>query len=90
MNSIKNLERLQRIHQLIKQEVTGDPKCLAKRINVSERLIYCLIDELKDYDANIEYDRKRKTYYYSNDFVFKIDISIVILNAGICTKSYKL
>lgn len=80
MNSIKNLERLQRLHLLIEQEVTGSPKELASRMHVSERLVYNLIEQFKEYDAGICYDRRRRTYYYCEDFQFKVSISVSIVN----------
>lgn len=78
MNSIKNLERLQKLHQLIEQEVTGAPKELANRMQVSERLVYNLLEQLKDYEADICYCRSRKTYYYCDSFEFKVNISVSI------------
>tara|TARA_R110000744_G_scaffold374324_2_gene487053 strand:- start:4568 stop:4843 length:276 start_codon:yes stop_codon:yes gene_type:complete len=78
LKSIKNLERLQRLHQLIEQEVTGAPKELAGRLHVSERLVYNLIDQLKDYKADICYCRSRRTYYYCDDFQFKVNISVLV------------
>lgn len=87
MNSIKNLERLQRLHSLIKQEVTGQPKELAGRLHVSERLVYNLIDQLKDFQADICYCRSRKTYYYCESFQFEVNISIII---GASNKTQKL
>lgn len=80
MNSIKNLERLQRLHLLIEQEATGTPKELAGLMHVSERLVYNLIEQFKDYDASICYDRSRRTYYYCDDFQFKVNISVSIVN----------
>ncbi|MBC30758.1 MAG: DNA-binding protein [Muricauda sp.] len=90
MNSIKNLKRLLKLHQLIENEVTGSPKELAKKFGISERSVYCLLEELKDYEALIEYDRKRKTYYYKDDFKLFINISISVLSSGITTTSFRL
>ena len=90
MNSIKNLERLQKLHLLIQNEQTGPPKELARKLHVSERSVYSLLEELKDYEANIEYDRTRKTYYYQFDFQLNIDVSISILNAGELISYYQL
>ena len=90
MKSIKNLERLQQLHQLIEQEVTGAPKELAGRLHVSERLVYNLLDQLKDYKADICYCRGRKTYYYCDDFQFKVNISVMIGNSSATEKLYDL
>lgn len=82
MNSIKTLARLEKLHQLINQERTGTPKELATRMHLSERLVYNLIDRLKEYDAMIEYDRSRKTYYYCDDFQFCVNLSLSINGAN--------
>jgi len=47
-------------------------------MHISERLVYGLIEQLKDYDANICYCRGRKTYYYGDDFQFKVSMSVQI------------
>ena len=78
MNTIKTLERLQRIHTLIKKECTGSPYELASKMNISERSIYNLIDYLRDFDAMVGYDRGRKTYYYQNNFSLSLQISLSI------------
>ncbi len=68
MNSIKNLNRLKRLHQLIRSECTGTPYELSRRLHVSERLVYLLVEQLRDFDALIDYDRSRQTYYYRELF----------------------
>lgn len=49
-------------------------------MNVSERLIYLLLEYLKDYNAKIRYDRGRKTYYYVDEFDLDIRISVAVIN----------
>ncbi len=78
MNTIKTLERLQRIHSLIQKECTGSPYELAGKMNISERSIYNLIDYLRDFNACVGYDRARKTYYYKNNFSLSLQISLSI------------
>lgn len=80
MKSIKQLERLQQLHQRIEEENTGTPKELAKFMNISERLLYNLIEELKEINAPVCYNRSSKTYYYDNDFELKISISVTALS----------
>jgi predicted DNA-binding transcriptional regulator YafY len=80
MKTIKNLERLQQIHQLIAIERTGSPSELASRLHVSERLVYNLIEQLKDFQAAICYDRGRKTYYYRDDFKLEVNISVSVIS----------
>ena len=80
MKTIKILERLQQLHRLIEKERTGSPKELARKMNISERLVYLLIEYLRDYNADIRYDRGRKTYYYYEEFQLDIKISIAVIN----------
>ena len=86
MNSIKNLERLQKLHLLIEQEATGSPKELATRMHVSERLVYNLIEHLRDYEAKISFDRKRKTYFYSESFHLEVNISVSVISNNQLTR----
>lgn len=80
MKSIKHLERLQQLHQRIEQANTGTPKELARFMNISERLLYNLIEELKDFSAPICYNRRTKTYYYDDDYELQISISVTALS----------
>jgi len=77
---IKNKFVFNRLHKLIEDETTGTPKEVANRLHISERLVYLMIDQLKDYDAPIAYDRSRKTYYYSEYFDLDVNISVCIRN----------
>lgn len=80
MKTIKHVERLQRLHNLIEMECTGSPLRIAERMRISERTVYYLIEQLRDYEAQIGYDRGRKTYYYKDDFVLEVNFSICIGN----------
>lgn len=80
MNSLKTIERLQWLHIKIQKEVTGSPKELAKSLEISERMVYTLIDQLRDYNALVRYDRTRKTYFYEEDFELSIRVSISVIN----------
>lgn len=88
VKTIKNLERLQQIHLLIESENTGSPFELANQMHVSERLIYNLIEQLKDFNAKICYDRGRKTYYYRNDFKLQVNISVSVMSDDEITKIF--
>ncbi|MCW5516702.1 DNA-binding protein [Muriicola sp. Z0-33] len=79
MSSIKILERMQRLHSLISQECTGSPLELSRKLRISERSVYNLLDHLKDFNAEINYDRSRKTYYYQNDFKLEIQLSFSVI-----------
>ncbi|WP_445737410.1 HTH domain-containing protein [Mariniflexile sp.] len=80
MKNLKNLERLQQLHQRIVQENTGTPKELSTLMNISERALYKLIEQLKDLTAPICYNRCSNTYYYNGDFELEINISVTALS----------
>ncbi len=88
MKNLKNLERLQQVHNLIQQEKTGTPKELASLLNISERSVHLLLEQLKDYNANICYSRSRKTYHYCNDFDFQVSISVSVLTGNEVTQIF--
>lgn len=80
MRNFKTLERLQQLHNLILNENTGTPAELAELMNISDRSVHSLIEYLKEYEANICYCRKRKTYYYKEDFQIQVLISVKVLS----------
>ena len=74
MKLLEQIERINRLHELIKHRRTGTPSVLANKLNLSTSMIYKLIDELKLRDAPIVYFRQLGTYYYSRSFQIKISI----------------
>jgi hypothetical protein len=70
------LHRLRRMHQLIQEEHTGTPAELGAKLNISERSVFLILDYFKDNGAEINYDRKRKTYFYPKPFELKIKFYI--------------
>ena len=64
MSTMKYVARMERIDQLIRQEMTGKATNFAERLHISVRQLYNLIDELKDMGLPIAYCRTRQTYYY--------------------------
>ena len=49
-------------------------------MNISERSLYRLIEQLKDLHASIEYNRSLHTYYYTDDFELRVSISVTALS----------
>jgi predicted DNA-binding transcriptional regulator YafY len=68
------LERLQWIHELILREATGTPDELARRFRLSKRHVYNMLDKLREKDAIIEYSNIKRTYYYVEEFEFRVTI----------------
>jgi len=74
MKLLEQIERINRLHELIKHRRTGTPSQLAQRLNLSTSMVYKLIDELKLREAPITYSRQLGTYYYSRSYQMKISI----------------
>ncbi len=79
MKTLKQLERLRKAHQLIKQENTGNPKEFANRLNINERELYRIVEYLKELDAEIFFSRSANSYYYEDDFELIVNISVQVL-----------
>lgn len=79
MKLLEQIERINRLHELIKHRRTGTPAQLAQRLNLSTSMVYKLIDELKLRDVPIVYSRQLGTYYYSRSFQMKISIDFKTL-----------
>lgn len=76
MNLFDDLFMLQRIDHLIRMQATGTPAQLASRLQVSERKVYRLLEQLKDQGFPIAYDKQKDSYYYET--VVKIEFSVVV------------
>ena len=74
MKLLEQIERINRLHDLIRHRRTGTPQQLAKRLNLSTSMVYKLMEELKLREAPIEYSRQLGTYYYSSAYLMKIYI----------------
>jgi len=71
----ETIDRMRRIHHLIKREATGPADEFAGRFNLKKRQLYNILDEFKDFGADIRYSRVNNTYYYNNDFDVFVRIS---------------
>lgn len=80
MNNLKQIEQLRKLHRMIKLETTGSPKTMAKRMHVSERQLYNLIDQLRTMDAPIRFNRRANTYFYAHDFELLVNISVKVIH----------
>ena len=79
MKLLEQVERINRLHEMIKYRRTGTPQQLAKRLNLSTSMVYKLIEELRLKDVPIEYSRQLETYYYSNQYMMNISIDFRLL-----------
>ena len=76
----KQIELLRKMHKLIELSHTGSPERFAKRLGISERRLYKLIEEMKDIGAPIDYSRKTETYYYTKAIQVSIACSFRCLS----------
>lgn len=80
MNLLQNIYRMEKLHSLILQEKTGNPKELAERLGISRASLYLMIDEFNSLNMPVSYSRKYKTFYYKQDvkltLLFKVEIIV--------------
>ncbi len=76
MSIINHLFLLQRVHDRIMHKATGTPKEFADRLNISERTLYRIMEELKDLGAEIVYSTERSSYVYKNEVKINIHLNI--------------
>lgn len=81
MTTIKQLDRLKKIHQYIKVANTGSPKEFANRLNLSESQLYNILEDLKIKGFPISYSRNLKSYVYNDDCELEIVYSVQLLTS---------
>lgn len=68
--------RLRFVYQLIKMKRTGPRVELARKLHVTVRSVTNYLQMLRSMGAEIEYDRRLKSYYFANGFVLKADLEV--------------
>ena len=69
--------QLQTINRLTKIKGTGTPKQLARRLEISERTVFRLIDLMRSLGAPIAYSKSRCSYYYEEDGSLEIAFKLI-------------
>lgn len=72
MSLLKNIRRLEYANFLIRNKATGNLETFAKKMNLSKSAVREFLSQMREMGTSIQYDRKRKTYYYSEDGEFCI------------------
>lgn len=70
-------ERIQQmlyIHDCIKKRKSGTYKDLADTLKMSKSNVFRIIETLRGFGAEIEFDRILNTYYYKNQFDIEFKI----------------
>lgn len=79
MKTLKQLERLKKMHQLIKVGNTGTPKVFAARLDISVSQLYNILDDLKLKGFPIKYSRNLKSYEYNDYCELEVEYSVQLL-----------
>ncbi|MFY0689950.1 MAG: HTH domain-containing protein [Cyclobacteriaceae bacterium] len=65
MAGMKYYKRIQFILELIEKERTGSPAQLARKLDLSERMVYNILESLRIMDSRpIVYCRERESYVF--------------------------
>ncbi len=75
MNLLKQINRIERIDQLIRMKATGTPKELAKRLSISRSTLYNILDFIKNQGVQIRYCPEKQSFYYVQDVHFYFGFS---------------
>jgi len=77
--TLKHLERMKRLHQLLLRKRTGTPKDCAQKLKISDRTLREDIQIIKEWGGKMCYDRKAFSYHYANQFGLRVSYEITII-----------
>lgn len=84
MYSIKYLDRLKRINELVKAKKTGSPKELAQKLGISVSHLHRCINEMKEMGVPVDFCRYSNSYYYNKEFDLRVTYSIKLVSEEEC------
>ena len=70
----KRLKLLLDLHHIIKSKRSGSYSKIGEILHLSKSGVRHLIEVLQGLGAEIEYDPRTKTHYYTNDFSFDLKL----------------
>lgn len=79
MEFVRQIERLQLLNKLVREQRTGSPEELAERLGLSRRQLYSYLEFLKDFGANIVYSRKANSFIFSENTELEIVFRFQVL-----------
>lgn len=80
MNFTKQIDQIKKTHKLILLEQTGTPEEFAQKLNISRSHLYNILESLKDFGANIKYNKKSESFYYTSPFDLELHYSLKIIS----------
>ncbi len=63
--SLVDIERLERMHEMICRKATGAPDVFAEKLGISKSMLMINLGQLKQRGGPIQYDMLNQTYYYT-------------------------
>lgn len=78
MSLSKYFKRADRLDGLIRRKSTGSPRELAAKLNLSERSLYELINQMKELGAPITYCQPKKSYVYDIPVKFSFGFKKIV------------
>ena len=78
MHQIKHLRLLLEIDWYVRSGNTGGPDHFAKKLRISPRHLYFVLAQYKEIGIPLNYDRKHKTYYYTESVSIDIKAELKI------------
>ena len=76
MNLLEQINRIERLDQLIRMKATGTPKQIAKRLNVSRSTLYNLLGFMKNQGVEIYYCSTYQSFCYKQEVYFCFGFTI--------------
>ena len=72
---LKQIQRIERLHQLLRLKATGSPKECASQLGISERQLYNIIELMKELGAPIIYNMRVGSYQYAYDVEWSFEFT---------------
>lgn len=78
MDTVRQIKKILRLHNLIQKENTGTATDLSIKLGIPLRTIQYYLQELREYGAIISFDEKSNTYRYENNFslIFTFEVKV--------------
>jgi predicted DNA-binding transcriptional regulator YafY len=71
MNLIEKIRQIEHVDFLIRKKSTGSPKNLSKKLGISERQVYNIINTMKEMGAPIYFCSVNQCYCYEDSVKFQ-------------------
>ena len=76
MNFIKQMERIKKIHHLIRTEKTGNPGIFKRKLQLSRRQLYSELETIKNLDVPIKCGNKEEVFYYDDPLYLELKYAL--------------